>query len=214
MGGVSPHHFPCVWGRQGAVWTTTRWTISGTTYKNHSFWTSGPNQARFRIGPIPRRSRDRFHVDDERCGSHVVKYITLRYVIVLPGRKSVFRADFGRIIIGKASKSVLWVLGCAFLADARDASILGRTYGRVLYFGFGALKAVLVDLCSIFQAGAVRNGPGSNFGWKPAPNPPKLKSISQFPGVIPSQYSVVPECTRAVPWLWAEAGPGIPGSLV
>ncbi len=57
---------------------------------------------------------------------------------------------------------------------------------------------MLVDLCSIFQAGAVRNGPGPNFGRKLAQHRPKLKylyvnicfslqSTPQLPALWPNQ---------------------------
>ncbi len=36
-------------------------------------------------------------------------------------------------------------------------------------------ESIFVDLCSIFQAGSVGNGPGPNFGRKPAQNQPKPK---------------------------------------
>ena len=65
--------------------------------------------------------------------------------------------------------------------DRICSPLLGWTYGRILDFRFGALERspelMFVDLCSIFQAGAVRNGPEPNFGRKPAQNRPKLKSI-------------------------------------
>ncbi len=44
-------------------------------------------------------------------------------------------------------------------------------------------ELVFVDLCSIFQAGAVGNSPGPNFGRKPAPKRPKLKSIFELPNL-------------------------------
>jgi hypothetical protein len=40
---------------------------------------------------------------------------------------------------------------------------------------------MLVDLCGMCQAGAVRNGPRFNFGRKPAQNQPKLKYRLLFP---------------------------------
>ena len=50
---------------------------------------------------------------------------------------------------------------------------------------------IFVDLCSIFKAGAVRNGPGPNFGRKPAQNRPKLKSSFLFPNISPRQLSTL-----------------------
>ncbi len=58
---------------------------------------------------------------------------------------------------------------------------LGRTYGRILYFSFLGIEqeivtkwpwnrspgVMLVDFWGVFQAGAVGNGPGPNFGRKP-----------------------------------------------
>jgi hypothetical protein len=44
----------------------------------------------------------------------------------------------------------------------------------------------------MFQAGAVGNGPGPNFGRTPAKNRPKIQFIFQSPNVSPSQL-----CTRA-----------------
>ncbi len=38
--------------------------------------------------------------------------------------------------------------------------------------------------------GSVRNGPGPNFGWKPAPNRPKLKSRPQLPNISRTQDSL------------------------
>ncbi len=43
---------------------------------------------------------------------------------------------------------------------------------------------ILVDLCSICQAGVVGNGPGPKFGRKPAQNQPKLKSRFQYPDCL------------------------------
>ncbi len=51
-------------------------------------------------------------------------------------------------------------------------------------------ELTFVELCSIFQVGAirnVRNGPGPNFGRKTAHNRQKLKSIFQFPNISPSE---------------------------
>ncbi len=40
----------------------------------------------------------------------------------------------------------------------------------------------------MFEAGAVRDGPGPNFDGKPTPNRPKLKYTFFFPIISPSQY--------------------------
>ncbi len=46
-----------------------------------------------------------------------------------------------------------------------------------------------IDVCSIFEAVAVRDGPGPNLGQKPAQNRPKQKSIFLFPNLRPSHIS-------------------------
>ena len=71
-------------------------------------------------------------------------------------------------------------------------------------------ELIFVDLCSMFQAGAVGNGPGPNFGRKPTQNPQKLKPRFQFPNISPSQlgcsimFSGPGSAFRGRPWpLWA-----------
>ena len=68
--------------------------------------------------------------------------------------------------------------------EARFHPSLGRTYGGDFRFQFWGIEqeivtklpydrspgVILVDLWSDFQAGAVGNGPGPNFGRKPAQN--------------------------------------------
>ncbi len=80
--------------------------------------------------------------------------------------------------------------------------MLGRTYGRILDFVFVEAEQdmvtkwpdnrfpglILVGLRIVFQAGAVGNGSGPQFGRKPAPNRPNLKSIFEFPTLSPSYY--------------------------
>ncbi len=43
------------------------------------------------------------------------------------------------------------------------------------------------DLCSVFQAGAVDNGPGLNFGRKAAQNRPRIKITFEFLNISLSQ---------------------------
>ncbi len=57
---------------------------------------------------------------------------------------------------------------------------VGLTSGFFIFetvFEIRSPELISVDLCSGFQAGAVRNVPGPNFGRKPAQNRPKLNFI-------------------------------------
>ncbi len=82
-----------------------------------------------------------------------------------------------------------------------QAPVLTSTQGNILDFSFSvpynrSPELIFVDVCSVFQAGAVGHGPGPNFGRKPAKNLEKLKYIFEFPVLSPSKGSMHSKVVR------------------